>query len=611
MRRPATTIWDTRIQAICAVVVARDGEDVELWLCANYGQASLDPPRIIINPNRLYPIEGAIRRERRFSLNVLPATARAAAIRLTRVRRREPDKARATGLTIPMDTRHDIPHLEGALETLFCEVEDILDTGDHTVMIARVLEARGADVRTNPALAGEKPLLYPEIAGDPVKYPRLARVMHVALTVTGAKDTLRRVLQKRRGPPKIDLQKTTYRVGGQTEEEIAEILRHGVRDLGRVITPPQKAPAVLRRKVGLCVVGVGQWGAYHCRLFSRADPKVELYVCGRDAERTARVARAVGAAGMIVGLEKAVEDPRVDAMSLALPHHLHPDATCLALSAGKHVLVEKPIANTLAEADRMLEAARRAGRILMVAEDMHFRAAVREACRAIAAGDIGEPLYLTAQAGGVMRPEGWKADRELMGGGVMMDLGVHYVRALRLLMGEPERVLVTRAMQINTKMSGEDSVEMLFASDYGWRARLLLNWAGPRGHSPDIIVSGDKGTIHLWSSLPYYDLYPAAGRPLTNLLSYVRPAWLADKLMRPTLQRERRRITDSDLQGYITEMKEFLAAVAEGREPVSRPEEGRRDVEIVLRGYAALESGAWEGIPAVKLEAITTYRENL
>ena len=247
----------------------------------------------------------------------------------------------------------------------------------------------------------------------------------------------------------------------------------------------------------------------------------------------------------------------------------------------------------------------------MVAEDMHFRAAVREACRAIAAGDIGEPLYLTAQAGGVMRPEGWKADRELMGGGVMMDLGVHYVRALRLLMGEPERVLVTRAMQINTKMSGEDSVEMLFASDYGWRARLLLNWAGPRGHSPDIIVSGDKGTIHLWSSLPYYDLYPAAGRPLTNLLSYVRPAWLADKLMRPTLQRERRRITDSDLQGYITEMKEFLAAVAEGREPVSRPEEGRRDVEIVLRGYAALESGAWEGIPAVKLEAITTYRENL
>jgi predicted dehydrogenase len=245
----------------------------------------------------------------------------------------------------------------------------------------------------------------------------------------------------------------------------------------------------------------------------------------------------------------------------------------------------------------MLEAARRAGMILMVAENMHFRAAVREACRAIAAGDIGEPLYLTGHAGGIMRPEGWKADRNLMGGGVIMDVGVHYVRALRLLMGEPDRVLVSRAMQVNTQMAGEDSAEMLFASAYGWRARLLLNWAGPRGNSPDIIISGEKGTIHLWPSQPYYDLYPAGARPLTRLVSYVRPVWLAEKLMGPGMQLMRRRIPDTDRDGYLTEIREFVSAVAEGRQPASLAEEGRRDVEIVLRAYAALESGAWEEIP--------------
>jgi predicted dehydrogenase/flavin reductase (DIM6/NTAB) family NADH-FMN oxidoreductase RutF len=591
MRLPAKTIWDTRIQAVCSVVAAREGDGVELWLCGNFGQVSLEPPRIIVNPNRLYPIEGAIRKERRFSLNVLPATARDAAIRLIRARRREPDKAAAMGLATPVDTRHDMPRLEGAMQTLFCEVEEILDTGDHTVMIARVLEAR-----TDPALAGQLPLLYREIGGVPSKHPGLARAVRTTLTVTGAMDVLQRVLRRRRAQT-VDLPGATYWDGGQTEAEISEILQHGVRDLSRAIVPPQQAPAVLRRKVGLCVVGIGQWGSYHSILSSRADPNVELYVCGRNAERTAHTAKAVGAKGMIVGLERAVEDPRVEALSLVLPHHLHADATCMAVAAGKHVMVEKPIATKLAEADRMIEAARRAGRILMVAENMHFRAAVRDACRAISAGDIGEPLYFTAQAGGVMRPEGWKADRDLMGGGVMMDVGVHYVRALRLLMGEPERVLVSRAMQIHTKMAGEDSAEMLFESVYGWRARMLLNWAGPRGFSPDIIVSGDQGTIHLWPAQPYYDLYPAAPLPLPSLLSYVRPLWLADKLMRPTMQRLRRRIPDSDNEGYLTEIREYLAAVAEGREPRSTAEDGRRDVEIVLRSYAALESGTWERIP--------------
>jgi len=106
--------------------------------------------------------------------------------------------------------------------------------------------------------------------------------------------------------------------------------------------------------------------------------------------------------------------------------------------------------------------ARRAGVTLMVAENFHFRPAIREAVRAIERGDIGEPLYFKAHAGGIMRPDGWKADADLMGGGVLMDIGVHYIRALRMVMGEPDRVFATRAQQINTKISGDDSVQALF-----------------------------------------------------------------------------------------------------------------------------------------------------
>jgi len=593
MRLPARTIWDARIQVVCAAVSARDREheDVELWMCGNFGQASLDPPRIIINPNRLYPIDGVIRREGRFALSVFPASGREAALRLARVRRRTPEKARAAGLPLHFDEKHGIPWVGGTLRTLFCEVEQILDTGDHSLVIARLLEAR-----EHSSHRGERPLLYREISGTPSRYPRLEKLVRNALIRTGALDALRKALLRRRGAPAADLPALTYREGGQTDQEMAQILRYGASDRSRLLRPPA-APAVLRRRVGVCVVGAGQWGSYHCQLFRQASPQVDLFVCGRNPDRTARLAHASGAQGYFLALDQALADPRVEAVSLALPHHLHAQAARQAAAARKHILVEKPIATKLEDADAMIAAAGQAGVLLMTAEDVHFRPAIREAALAIDRGDIGEPLYLNVHAGGVMRPEGWKADKERMGGGVLMDIGVHYVRALRLLLGEPDRVLATRAMQINTKISGDDSVQALFASRFGWQAHLLLNWAGPRGHAPDIVIAGDQGVLHLWPGAAYYDLYPAAPQPVTVALSYLRPRRLAERLMSPVWQRVRRRIADEDPRGYLSEVREFLAAVGEGRPPASPPGDARRDLEIVLCAYASLREESWTAIP--------------
>jgi len=593
MRLPARTIWDARIQVVCAAVSARDREheDVELWMCGNFGQASLDPPRIIINPNRLYPIDGVIRREGRFALSVFPASGREAALRLARVRRRTPEKARAAGLPLHFDEKHGIPWVGGTLRTLFCEVEQILDTGDHSLVIARLLEAR-----EHSSHRGERPLLYREISGTPSRYSRLEKLVRNALIRTGALDALRKALLRRRGAPAADLPALTYREGGQTDQEMAQILRYGASDRSRLLRPPA-APAVLRRRVGVCVVGAGQWGSYHCQLFRQASPQVDLFVCGRNPDRTARLAHASGAQGYFLALDQALADPRVEAVSLALPHHLHAQAARQAAAARKHILVEKPIATKLEDADAMIAAAGQAGVLLMTAEDVHFRPAIREAALAIDRGDIGEPLYLNVHAGGVMRPEGWKADKERMGGGVLMDIGVHYVRALRLLLGEPDRVLATRAMQINTKISGDDSVQALFASRFGWQAHLLLNWAGPRGHAPDIVIAGDQGVLHLWPGAAYYDLYPAAPQPVTVALSYLRPRRLAERLMSPVWQRVRRRIADEDPRGYLSEVREFLAAVGEGRPPASPPGDARRDLEIVLCAYASLREESWTAIP--------------
>jgi predicted dehydrogenase len=137
----------------------------------------------------------------------------------------------------------------------------------------------------------------------------------------------------------------------------------------------------------------------------------------------------------------------------------------------------------------------------------------------------------------------------------------------------------------------------VFTSRYGWNANLLTTWSYNYGNLPDIVVFGDRGSYHIWSRLRYVDYYPATARPLTDLLSYVRPYWLQAKLMHPNLQRVRIRLEGDDMTGYSGEVREFLAAVCEEREPVTSAADGRRDLEIVLCAYDSLRTGERAAVP--------------
>jgi len=591
MHWPGRTIWDTRIQGVCGVLSARNDEETAVFVSATFAQVTLTPPRVVINPNRTYSIEPAIRKTGRFSISVMPTSRRDQIVRLMKVRRREPHRADIVGLTICED-QYGTPFIEGAMQTLFCEVEEAVEAGDRKLYIGRVLESR-----LNPKLQGQKPLLFSQVAGGPSRFIAAQRSLRTVLAVSGALDLMKKGFYKIRPPLPPNIAANTYEEAGATEEEINEINKYGVLDQGRFLKPPS-APAVLKKRVGVCVVGTG-WGSFHCKLLRQANPATRLFVCGQKKDKTARLAKAVNAEDYFVGLEQAVEDERVQALTLALPHDLHRSAAEMIAAAGKHALVEKPIATNLVDADAMIAAAKRAGTILMVAEDMHFRPAIREAYRRIIEGDLGEPLYLFAHVAGVRRPRGWAAQSKRMGGGVLMDMGVHYVRALRLLLGEPDNVFASRAMQIDTKISGEDSVQVLFSSSAGWEAHMLFSWASLRGNLPDIVVAGEKGTIHLWPGAPYLDLYPVDPPWIPRLLSYVRPYSLQEKLMRPRLGRVRIRVPEKEGSGYPGEFREFLASVIEEREPASPGEDGRRDLEIVLRCYHALSKGERVTIPSI------------
>ncbi len=160
-------------------------------------------------------------------------------------------------------------------------------------------------------------------------------------------------------------------------------------------------------------MGTG-WGSFHCKLVREASPSAKLFVCGRNPEKAARLSKAVGADDFFVDLEQAIEDARVQAFTLALPHDLHRQAVEAVAAAGKHALVEKPIATTLQDADAMITAARKADTILMVAR-YALSARCSRSGSAYRTGRLGRATLLLAHAGGIRRPRGWAAEKVRMG----------------------------------------------------------------------------------------------------------------------------------------------------------------------------------------------------
>ena len=148
-------------------------------------------------------------------------------------------------------------------------------------------------------------------------------------------------------------------------------------------------------QLGVAVVGVRGRGNTHLGFFAgRRDTRV-LYVCDVDARvRDARVAqvarRQAGAAPCgVADLRRALDDPRVDIVSIATPHHWHALASIWAMQAGKDVYVEKPVGHTLCEGQRMVEAARRHRRVCQVGLQTRSNPGIRSAIAFLLAGGIG------------------------------------------------------------------------------------------------------------------------------------------------------------------------------------------------------------------------------
>lgn len=213
---------------------------------------------------------------------------------------------------------------------------------------------------------------------------------------------------------------------------------------------------------GIGIIGAGSYGAQHAEAIAALDNARVVASSRTNAAALAEFTAQYGGTGYTDNAAL-LADPAVDAVVIATPHHLHTQVALDAAAAGKHILLEKPMAPTRDECRQIIAATRQAGVKLMIGHVNHFAPAYAAAKQLIDSGEMGEIIHGLATMQKFWfesnRRE-WHLDRST-GGGVWMTVGIHPLDRLTWLVDHP---VVTVSAQFSTRYHDQaaDDVGMAF-----------------------------------------------------------------------------------------------------------------------------------------------------
>jgi predicted dehydrogenase len=298
-------------------------------------------------------------------------------------------------------------------------------------------------------------------------------------------------------------------------------------------------------EIAVAVVGLG-FGANHARVLSELDGVRLAAVCDRDEQRLATVSKSRGAPAFD-DCATMLREARPDAVVVAVPAGLHEEVAQAAVAAGCAVLVEKPLAPSLAAGRRSVAGAAAAGVPLMAAHIERFNPALRELARRVRAGEIGRVLQLTARRSAAIR----LLPQDI---GVVHDSAIHEVDAMRFVLGaEVEHVYAQAQRGVLTP--AENAVTALIRFESGTQASLEASWLTPRW-TRDLSVLGEDGLFVLDYAAQTLDLY----RPPAQRAGPVQ-GW---SRTRPRETEKLTSIAIAPREQLAEELAAFVAAVRDG-----------------------------------------------
>ncbi len=326
----------------------------------------------------------------------------------------------------------------------------------------------------------------------------------------------------------------------------------------------------------ICFIGCGVMASKHAKTLRKLFPSIPLSFASRRESKARETAAAFKGARAFGSYLAAAESPEFDVAFLTTPHAFHAELAVLFAEQGKHLIIEKPVTRSLTELDIVQAAVDRTGVRCTVAENYFYKPMIREVRKLIDDGLIGNVLFVELSKTSRDVKSGWRTDAELMGGGALLEGGVHWISALTSLAGgAPSDVTAFRSgasYEMNAPL--EDSLLVVARYSNGVVGKLLHSWKIPNrffglGLSK---IYGTDGVVTFESNGLFYSLFGKRKRkgiisPFTFL-------------------------------GFRPMLRAFVDDYAHGRRWEPSLQRVRQDMEMVDAAYRSLVTGKTEILSA-------------
>jgi UDP-N-acetyl-2-amino-2-deoxyglucuronate dehydrogenase len=333
-------------------------------------------------------------------------------------------------------------------------------------------------------------------------------------------------------------------------------------------------------RVGL--VGCGAISTQHLEALYALDG-LRLAGVVDAAEDRARAAGERHGVPWATDLDDLIDRVDLDAVTIATPSGLHPAQALAALRRGKHVVVEKPIALSVGDAEAVIREGRERGLIVVTISQRRFEPAIRALKAAVETGALGR-LSLIVAEGLYQRPQSyydsaaWRGTRAL-DGGVLMNQAIHTIDLVRWI-GGPVASVAAHLATLGHQMEAEDTaaVSLRFAS--GTLGVILATTCANPEFPVELRVYGDRGNVRLVGKAAAEWNVPGVPAPDPVAESEAPPAGVGLT-----------RTWGTSAVGYLRQYSDFIEAVRTGRPPAVTGVDGRNAVELITAAYDADQAG--------------------
>ena len=313
-----------------------------------------------------------------------------------------------------------------------------------------------------------------------------------------------------------------------------------------------------------------------CRLAAVMDP---------TQDRAAQVAAKYGVARHFQHVEELLGLPEIQAVYIATPNHLHSQQVIAAARAGKHVLVEKPLALSVADGEKMIAVCKENGVKLMAGYMMRFHAHHLRLKEMIERGELGQVVYGRAQLTCWYPPQAgaWRQNAETGGGGAWMDMGSHCIDLLEMWLGPLARVTAF-SRSLTHAYPVDDSTTILGEFQNGAQGVVEVNFNVPDDAAQNSLeIRGTRGLVTADHTI--------GQGPGGNMSAY-----LIDQQDYAAVQERSRAGGQQSVEVeprnlYRAEIEHFCDCIEQDREPLNNGEHALHNLKIVLAGYEAARSG--------------------